>query len=124
MSGRKVYKGNIIGNHFKKVDNLERSTLLNNTNRIRKDVIPFLVTYGPTLSNIKWIISKHWHISNIKKSLGNVFKAIPYITFHKNTVLRHIADVNTIRDNQKLLQVQQDRTKREYTQCNLSRLSW
>ena len=35
------YKENIIWKQTEKVDNLERSTLLNKTNAVRKNVIPF-----------------------------------------------------------------------------------
>ena len=35
------YKENIIWKQIEKVDNLERSTLLNKTNAVRKNVIPF-----------------------------------------------------------------------------------
>ena len=48
----------------------ERSTLLNKTNAIRKNVTPFLVLYSPTLPNIREIINKHWHILNINNSSG------------------------------------------------------
>ena len=58
----KGYKESIIGNQIEKVDNLERSTLLNKTNATRKNVIPFSVTYSPTLPNIREIINKRWHI--------------------------------------------------------------
>ena len=51
----KGYKENIIRNQIEK-DNLKRSTLLNKTNAVRKNVIPFSVTYSPTLPNIREII--------------------------------------------------------------------
>ena len=56
----------------KKVDTLERSILLNNTKTVRKKLIPFSVTYSPTLTNIKQIISKHWHILNINNTFPDV----------------------------------------------------
>ena len=40
----KGYKENIIRNQIEKVDSLERSTLLNKTDAVRKNVIPFSVT--------------------------------------------------------------------------------
>ena len=58
----KRYKENIIRNEIEKVDNMERSILLNKTNAVLKNVIPFSVTYSPTLPNIREIINKHWHI--------------------------------------------------------------
>ena len=52
-------KENIIQNQIKKVDSLERSTMLNKTDAARKSVIPFSVTYSPTLPNIREIINNH-----------------------------------------------------------------
>ena len=78
----------IIRNQIEKVDNLEKSTLLNKTNAVRKNVIPFSVTYSPILPNIREIINKHWHILNINNTFGNVFKATPVIAFRKNTSLK------------------------------------
>ena len=117
----KGYKENIIRNQIEKVDNLERSTLLNKTNAVRKNVIPFSVTYSPTLPNIREIINKHWHILNINNTFRNVFKATPAIAFRKNTSLRQIIGTNAIRHHQKLMKVKQNVTKGECIPCNTSR---
>ena len=58
ICGKRVQR-NIIRNQIKKVDSLERSTMLNRTDAARKNVIPFSVTYSPTLPNIKEIINNH-----------------------------------------------------------------
>ena len=55
---KRGYKENIIRNQIKKVDILERSTLLNKTNAVRKKGILFTVTYIKTSPNIKEIIIK------------------------------------------------------------------
>ena len=52
----------------------ERSALLNKTNAIRKNVFPFLVTYSPTLPNIREIINKQWNILNVNNTFENVLK--------------------------------------------------
>ena len=113
-------KVNIIRNQSKQVDSLVRSTLLNKIDTVRENVFPFLVTYSPTLPNIREIINKHWHILNINNTFGNVFKAIPVIAFLKNASLRQIIDTNTIRDNQKLLKFKKNATKGEFIPCNAS----
>ena len=114
----KGYKENIIRNQIDKVDNLERSTLLNKTNAVRKNVIPFSVTYSPTLPNTREIINKHCYILNIDNTFGNVFKATPVIAFRKNISLRQIIGTNTISHNQKLLKVKQNVTKGKCITCN------
>ena len=53
----KGYKENIIRNQIRKVDNLDRSTMLNKTDAVRKNVITLSVTYSPTLPNIREIIN-------------------------------------------------------------------
>ena len=52
----KGYKENIIRNKIERVDNLERSTLLNKTNAVRKNVILISVKYSPTVPNIGEIL--------------------------------------------------------------------
>ena len=105
----------------KKLDNLERSTLLNKTSATLENVILFSVTYSVTLPNIREIINMHWHILNINNTFGDVFKAAPIMAFHKNTLLRQIIGTDTIRNNQKLLKIKQNATKRECIPCNISR---
>ena len=77
----KVYKENIIRNQIKKKDNLERSTLLNKTNAIQRNIIAFLVAYSPALTDIRDIINKHRHILIINNTFGNVFKTTPVKAF-------------------------------------------
>ena len=116
---KKRYKGN-IQNQIENVGNLERSTLLNKTNALQKNVIPFSVTYSSTLHSIREIINKHWHILNINSTFGNVFKATPVIAFCINTLLKQIIGTNTIIHYQNLLKVKQNMIKEEYILCNTS----
>ena len=44
-----LWKKDIIRNQIEIIDNLERPTLLKKTNTVRKYVIAFSATYGPTL---------------------------------------------------------------------------
>ena len=84
----KGHKENIIQSKIEKVDSVERSTLLNKIDAVRKNLIPFSVTYSPTLSNIRAIFDKHWHVLNIKNTFGNVFKVTPVIAFRKKYVVK------------------------------------
>ena len=79
------------------------------------------MTYSLTLTHIREIINKHWHILNINNTFGNVFKATPVIAFRKNTSLRQISSANTVSHNQKHLQVKQNVSKGECIPCNTSR---
>ena len=109
----KGYKENIIPIQIQKVANLENSSLLNKTHTVRKNVIPFLVTYSPTLPYIREIINKHWYVLNINNTSENVFKATTFIAFHKNTSLRQTTGTNTV-----LLKSKQNVTKGKCIPCN------
>ena len=111
----------MIPNQIERVDSLARSTLLNKTDAVSRNAIPFSVTYGTTLPNIRKIINKHWHILNINNTFGNVFKATPAITFRKNTSLRQIIGTNTIGGKQKRLNTRQNVTKLERISCKTLR---
>ena len=100
VNDQQIKKTFTTPNQIEKVDNLERSTLLNKTNAVQNNVIPFSVTYSSTLQNIREIITKHWHILNINNTFGNVLKATPAIAFHINTLLK-----------QSLVQIQSFTTK-------------
>ena len=80
---------NIIRSQIEKVDNLERSTLLDKTNSKWRNVIPFSVTFSRILPNIRK------KISIIHSEMK--FKAI--IGFRKNTSLRQIIGTNVISHN-------------------------
>ena len=86
----------------------ERSALLNKTNAIRKNITPFLVSYSPTLPNIREIINKHWHILNINnsgkqkcvilhesQSLSQIFREWLMVISHRKT--------NNFKDNSRNL---------------------
>ena len=116
----KGYKENIIQSQIEKVGSLKRSTLLNKTDAVWKNVIQFSVIYSSNLLNIREIISKNWHILNTNNTFGNVFKTTPFIAFRKNMSLRQITGTNIIRENQKLLKVKQNATKGECIQRSTS----
>ena len=109
ICGKRV-KENIIQNQNKKLDNLKRSALLSNTKTVRKN-IPFLVTYSPTLPNIKKIVNKLWDLLNINCTFADVYKTISAIALCKNTSLRPLIGADTIRNNQELLNVKRNATK-------------
>ena len=83
------------------MDSLEKSALLNKTDASRKNVIPFSVTYSPTLANIRELINKQWHILNIHNTFRNVFKTTPVVAFRK-----------TLGEDKSLAQIQSEKTKK------------
>ena len=71
----KGYTENIIRNQIEKVLNQGKSTSLNKTNAVQKNMMPFLVTYSSTLPIIRETINKYWHILNINNTFRNLFKS-------------------------------------------------
>ena len=95
--------------------------MFNNTSTVRKNIIPFSVTYSPSLPNIKEIIDKQWYILNNSYTFRDLLKTSSVIAFHKNSSFRQIIGTDTIRVNQKISKVKQNPTKGEYTLCNTLR---
>ena len=61
------------------------------------------VTYNKTLSNIKLILEKHWHILNVSPELQKVFENKPLLALRKSKNLRQLIGGNAIEKNKKLL---------------------
>ena len=74
------------------------------------------------LPSIKEIINKHWHIFSIDSSFKEIFNNVqPMIAFRKNTSLKQLIGINTIRNNQKSLIPTQTTTRGQCTPCYTSR---
>ena len=69
------YNESTVRKEIERVDHVGRSLLLKHCKPIRKDPIPFSVTYNPVLPIIKEIINKNWHIQ-------------PMIAFRKKHILK------------------------------------
>ena len=52
----------------------EKSAPLNKPNAIRKNIFAFLVTYSPTLPNVREIIINQWNTLNVNNTFENVLK--------------------------------------------------
>ena len=79
-------------------------------------------TYSPVQPNIKEIIHKHWHILSIDITFKEIFNNLQrMIAFRKNTSLKRLIGVNTIRNNQKFLTPTQTTTTGQCTPCYTSR---
>ena len=84
---KKGFKESITRNQIEKV-------VLQKTNVVKENIIPFSVTYSSVLPNIKRNYYKYWHVLYINNAFGNVLKATPVIAFRKNPSLIQIIDTN------------------------------
>ena len=62
---QKVNKDANIHHKIRRVDSLNRRSLLKTSNPIRADIIPISVTCKLSLPNTMEVVNKHWHIMNI-----------------------------------------------------------
>ena len=121
---KKIWKGLQwihLRKRIEKVDHLDRSLLLKRKPK-HKDTIPFSLTYNPVLPNIKEIISKHWHTLSINSTFKEILNNLqPMIAFRKNTSLKQLIAINTIRNNQTFLTPTQTTTTGQCTPRYTSR---
>ena len=118
----KGYNESTVRKQIERADHLHESLLLQHRKPKRKEKIQFSLTYNPVLSNIKEIISKHWHILSIDSSFKEIFNSLQtMIAFRKNTSLKLLIGTNTIRNNQKFLTPTQTTTTGQCTPCYTSR---
>ena len=63
--------------------------------------LPLTVTYNRTLTDLKTIIDKNWHILQIEAKLKEVFAEPPIMAFKRNKSLRDIIGGNKAFDNKR-----------------------
>ena len=83
----------------------ERKTmlLLNKTSQEVKRNIPITIIYNRTLTNIKSIVEKHWHVLQVNPEFKEIFQSSPLMAFSKSTNLKQIIGSNTIEHNKKVI---------------------
>ena len=94
------YQSKILDHHFERVMIVDRKILLENKEKpSTQGNLPLVLTFNKTLSNIKNIIYKHWHILSINENLRKVFDEKPFIAFRRNTSLCQLIGGNRIFKN-------------------------
>ena len=67
---RRGYHSKILDHHFERAMNVDRKMLLENKEKTStQGNLPLVLTHNKTLSNIKNVIDKHWHILSINENL-------------------------------------------------------
>ena len=63
------FKEKFLDTEFQRLSEIERDALLTTKSKEKDQKrIPFITTYNKTLSNLKQIINKHWHLLQINSN--------------------------------------------------------
>ena len=81
---------------------IPRNELLNKIKISNTERSQFTVTYNRTLTDLKAIIDKNWHILQIEPKLKEIFAEPPILAFKRNKNLKDIIGGNKVFDNQKI----------------------
>ena len=64
--------------------------MLKGNNEIRKDILPFVTQYRPSVSNLKQALLKKWHLIQNQLKLRQIFKELPIISYREGKSLRDL----------------------------------
>ena len=119
---KKGCKKDVVTQQIHKVDQLDRKQqLLHQQKRHDRQCIPLSVTYSRTLPNLKYIITRHWHMLQANESCKETFSTLPIIAFRKSTSLKQIIGTNTIHNNEKLIKTKNNHHTGKCIPCNSRR---
>ena len=86
---------------------IPRNELLNKIKISNTERSQFTVTYNRTLTDLKAIIDKKWHILQIEPKLKEIFTEPPNLAFKRDKNLKDIIGDDKVFDNKKILNVKQ-----------------
>ena len=100
----RAYQSKILDHHFERAMSLDRKIMLENKEKpSTQRNLPLVLTFNKTLSDIKNVIDKHWHILSINENLRKVFDKRQFIAYGRNTNLHQLIGGNRIFKNKVLL---------------------
>ena len=74
-----------------------------------------------TFTNLKHILTKHWHILQANQSCEKTFSILPIITFRKDISLKEINVTNTVHSNKKLIRTKNNHHTGKCVPCKSTR---
>ena len=100
------------------VNQLDQKQLFHQQKHRDKQCIPLSVTYSQALSNLKDILTKHWHLLLANQSCKKSCSTLPIIAFREGTGLEQIIGINTIHNNKKLIKTKNNPHTGKCLPCN------
>ena len=90
------YKEFFIKEQIKRVEYLNRDSLLEEKTRNNEPNIYLSVTYSRALPNLKEVMLKHWHILKVNPMFEKIFEKPPLLSFRRNKNLKDLIGSNVI----------------------------
>ena len=81
---------NFIDKTLSEVKFSDRKKALQENTRVRKEILPFVTQYNPSVPNLKHILMEKWHLIELQPKLKEMFKEPPIISYKRGSSLRDI----------------------------------
>ena len=82
------YPNNLIDTFLSDIKFTERESALQKNNKSRKEILPFVTQYHPSVQNLKHVLMEKWHMIQNQPSLRQIFKEPPLISFKRGKSLK------------------------------------
>ena len=82
------YPQNLIDKILSGTKFTERATAFKQNNKERKEILPFVTQYQPSISNLKEALLKNWHLVQNQPRLRQIFKQPPILSYKKGKSLK------------------------------------
>ena len=93
---KRGYDRSLIEQQINKANSQKREQLLKEKKKETDANIPLSLKYNRTLSKIKEIVMKHWHVLHINPNLAEIFQNPTILAFYQNKKLRDIIGTKLI----------------------------
>ena len=84
------YPNNLIDKTLSEVKFSDRKKALQENTRVRKEILPFVTQFNPSVPNLKQILMEKWHLIELQPKLKEMFREPPIISYKRGSSLRDI----------------------------------
>ena len=84
------YPDNLLNMILSEVNFSQRMSALQNKQKTRKRILPFVTEYRPSMPDLKHILMNKWHLIQNQPLLRNIFKNPPLISYRKGRSLKDV----------------------------------
>lgn len=84
------YPKNVVEKTLIEVKFEERKYALQEKQKVRKNILPFVTQYNPSVPNLKKVLMSKWHIIEKQPLLREVFREPPIISYKRGRSLKDI----------------------------------
>lgn len=84
------YPKNLIETLLSDIKFTERESALRQKHESRKELLPFVTQYQPSVPNLKNVLMEKWHLIQNQPSLRQIFKEPPLISYKRGKSLKDI----------------------------------